>query len=254
MPKTPDFFKGKTILITGAASGIGKATAHIFAREGANVVCADINESGAQQVADDVKAAGVKSEVISVDIASRQSVEEMAKISIADFGRIHFLFNSAGCAVARSPFLEIDDDLWHKTYDINVHGTFYAMRAMLPHMIETGGGVIVNMASMAHLRGGPGTSVHYASSKGAVAMMSLGVAREFVDQNIRCIPLCPAGVDTPFHDVSSPEQRAKSMGAIPMQRFGRPEEVGEVVLFVCSDACEFMTADPIYINGGGGFR
>jgi 3-oxoacyl-[acyl-carrier protein] reductase len=254
MPKTPEFFKNKTILITGAASGIGKETAHIFAREGANVVCADINESGAAAVAEEVKAKGVRSGAIAVDIASRDSVSDMTQKSIADFGPIHFLFNSAGGAVARSPFLEIDDDLWHKTYDINVHGTFYAMQAMLPHMIENGGGVIVNMASMAHLRGGPGTSVHYASSKGAVATMSLGVAREFVDQNIRCIPLCPAGVDTPFQNVSSPEQRAKSMGAIPMKRFGRPEEVGEVVLFVCSDACEFMTADPIYINGGGGFR
>jgi 3-oxoacyl-[acyl-carrier protein] reductase len=254
MPKTPEFFKNKTILITGAASGIGKETAHIFTREGANVVCADINESGAAAVAEEVKAKGVRSGAIAVDIASRDSVNDMTQKSIADFGPIHFLFNSAGGAVARSPFLEIDDDLWHKTYDINVHGTFYAMQAMLPHMIENGGGVIVNMASMAHLRGGPGTSVHYASSKGAVATMSLGVAREFVDQNIRCIPLCPAGVDTPFQNVSSPEQRAKSMGAIPMKRFGRPEEVGEVVLFVCSDACEFMTADPIYINGGGGFR
>lgn len=254
MPKTPDYFKGKTILITGAASGIGKETALIFAREGANVVCADINEEGAKQVADAVKAAGVQSSVVVVDIGSRESVEAMAQKSIAEFSRIDFLFNSAGGAVARSPFLDIDDELWHKTYDINVHGTFYAMQAIIPHMLENGGGVIVNMGSMAHRRGGPGTSVHYASSKGAVVTMSLGVAREFVDQNIRCIPLCPAGVDTPFQDVSSPEQRAKSIGAIPMKRFGLPEEVGEVVLFVCSDACDFMTADPIYINGGGGFR
>ena len=117
-----------------------------------------------------------------------------------------------------------------------------------------GGGVIVNMASMSHRRGGPGTTVHYAAAKGAVVSMTLGVAREFAGQGIRCLSISPGPIDTPFQNISSPELLQSFKEAIPMGRFGRPEEIGEMVLFMCSDACTFMTADTVYINGGGGFR
>jgi len=256
MPKTPDYFHGKTIVITGAASGIGRATAKIFAREGANVVCADINEDGVKETVEAVNAAGSQGLALTIDVTKRAAVTDMIELALNDFGRVHFLFNSAGAALRRSKFLDIDDDLLERTFDLNVKGTFYAMQAVLPHMLENKFGVIVNVGSMAHRRGGPGTSVHYAAAKGAVVTMTMGVAREFAAQGIRALSISPGPIDTAFAAAAatSPELKAQMLNDIPMKRLGRPEEIGELVLFMCSDACEFMTADSVYVNGGGGWR
>ena len=256
MPKTPDYFAGKTIIVTGAASGIGRATALIFAREGANVVCADINEQGGRETANAVSGKGGQALALEVDVTKRDEVREMAARAIAMFGRVQFLFNSAGAAIRRAKFLEIDDVLFDKTFALNVNGTFYAMQAVLPHMLANGGGVIVNMASMAHRRGAPGSSIHYAAAKGAVVTMTMGVAREFAAQGIRAISISPGPIKTPFQNAaqSSPELIKRFLDDVPMGRFGEPQEIGELVLFLCSDACEFMTADTVYVNGGGGWR
>ena len=256
MPKTPDYFNGKTIVITGAGSGIGRATALIFAREGANVVCADINGKGATETVATINDIGGQGLALEIDVTRRAAVEDMIQLAINDFGRIHFLFNSAGSALRRAKFLEIDEDLLDRTFDLNFKGTFYAMQTVLPHMLENGGGVIVNVASMAVKRGGPGTSVHYAAAKGAVNSLTLGVAREFATQGIRCLSISPGPIDTAFAAAAStsPELKQRMLDDIPMKRFGRPEEIGELVLFMCSDACEFMTADTVYVNGGGGWR
>ena len=256
MAKTPDYFSGKTIVITGAASGIGRATALIFAREGANVVCADINEAGVKQTAAAVNAKGSQALGLKVDVTSRTEVGSLMQRAIDAFGQVHFLFNSAGAAIRRAKFLEIDDDLLERTFDLNVKGTLYGMQAILPHMLRNKFGVIVNVGSMAHRRGGPGSSVHYAAAKGAVVTMTMGVAREFATQGIRALSISPGPVKTPFQDAaaSSPELVQRFLDDVPMKRFGEPEEIGELVLFMCSDACEFMTADTVYVNGGGGWR
>ncbi len=256
MPKTPDFFHGKTILITGAASGIGRATAAIFAREGANVMAADIDGAGAEQTAEAVRKAGAGAQAVAADVTDRPAVEAMVAAGIAAFGGIDFLFNSAGAAGRRAPFLEIDAALWRDTHALNVDGTFHAMQAVLPHMLERGAGVIVNMASMAHRRGGPGHSVHYASAKGAVVTMTMGVAREFADRGVRCLSISPGPVDTPFQAAAatSPDLARRMLEDVPMGRFGTADEIGELVLFMCSDACGFMTAETVYVNGGGGWR
>jgi 3-oxoacyl-[acyl-carrier protein] reductase len=256
MPKTPDYFHGKTIVITGAASGIGKATALIFAREGANVVCADIDEKGVEKTVEAINAIGAQSLALTIDVTKRAAVEDMMQLALDGFGRIHFLFNSAGAALARSKFLDIDDDLFERTLDLNLKGTFYGMQAVLPHMLQHNMGVIVNVGSMAHRRGGPGTSVHYAAAKGAVVTMTMGVAREFADKGIRALSISPGPIDTAFAAAAatSPELKQKMLDDVPMKRFGVAEEIGELVLFMCSDACEFMTADTVYVNGGGGWR
>jgi 3-oxoacyl-[acyl-carrier protein] reductase len=256
MPKTPDYFAGKTVIITGAASGIGRATALIFAREGANVVCADINEAGARDTAAAVNGTGSQALALKVDVTARDQVDDMAKRTLAAFGTVQFLFNSAGAAIRRARFLEIDDALMQKTFALNVNGTLYAMQAVLPHMLAQKHGVIVNMASMAHRRGGPGSSIHYAAAKGAVVSMTMGVAREYAAAGIRALSISPGPVKTPFQDAaqSSPDLVKRFLDDVPMGRFGEPEEIGELVLFMCSDACPFMTADTVYVNGGGGWR
>ena len=205
MPKTPDYFHGKTILITGAASGIGLAAAEVFAREGANVIAADIDAKGAERAAELVRAANAGAEAIRCDVTDRVQVDAAVKAGIDAFGGIDFLFNSAGAAGKRSSFLDIDADLWRKTYALNVDGVFHTMQSVLPHMLERGHGVIVNIASMAHRRGGPGHSTHYASAKGAVVTLTMGVAREFVDRGIRALSISPGPIDTPFQAISSPE-------------------------------------------------
>ena len=256
MPKTPGYFHGKTILITGAGSGIGRATALIFAREGANVVCADINEKGVAETAEKINAIGAQALALTIDVTKRPAVEDMIQLALDGFGRLHFLFNSAGSAIRRSKFLDIDDALLERSIDLNFKGTFYAMQAVLPHMLENKFGVIVNVASMAVKRGGPGTSIHYAAAKGAVNTMTLGVAREFATQGIRALSISPGPVDTAFAAASatSPELKQQMLNDVPMKRFGKADEIGELVLFMCSDACEFMTADTVYVNGGGGWR
>ena len=256
MPKTRDYFVGKTVIITGAASGIGRATALIFAREHVNVVCADINEVGARETAAEVNGKGSQALALKVDVTERNQVNDMAKRAIDAFGSVQFLFNSAGAAIRRAKFLEIDDALLERTFDLNVKGTLYGMQAILPHMLKNGHGVIVNMASMSHRRGGPGSSIHYAAAKGAVVSMTMGVAREYATQGIRALSISPGPVKTPFQAAaqSSAELIERFLDDIPMKRFGEPEEIGELVLFMCSDACPFMTADTVYVNGGGGWR
>ena len=256
MPKTPDYFAGKTIIITGAASGIGRAAALIFAREKANVVCVDIDEGGVEKTAEKINAIGSQALALTIDVTKHAAVNDMVQLAIDGFGSVEFLFNSAGAAIRRAKFLDIDDGLLDKTFDLNVKGTFYSMQAVLPHMLANKFGVIVNMGSMAHRRGGPGSSVHYAAAKGAVVTMTMGVAREFATQGIRAMSISPGPVKTPFQAAasSSPELVKQFLEDVPMKRFAEPEEIGELVLFVCSDACGFMTADTIYVNGGGGWR
>ncbi|MBM9593875.1 SDR family NAD(P)-dependent oxidoreductase [Roseitranquillus sediminis] len=256
MARTPDYFQGKTIAVTGASSGLGRSAAVIFAREGANVVCGDVDETGGAETVRLVEAEGSEAAFIRTDVTRREDVRRFVAEGIGQFGAIDFLFNSAGSALRRCGFLEIDDTLFDKSFDLNVKGTFYGMQEVLPHMLERGSGTIVNVASMAHKRGGPGTSVHYASSKGAVVTMTMGVAREFAGRGIRCLSISPAAVNTAFQASSgtSSEMSERLMQDIPMKRNAEPDEIGELVLFLCSDACQFMTADTVYVSGGGGFR
>ena len=256
MPRTPDYFAGKTVIITGAASGIGRATALIFAREGANVVAADINADGAAKTAAEVNAKGAQALSVAVDVTQRAQVDEMVRRALDGFGSVQFLFNSAGAALRRAKFLEIDDDLYRPHLRAQHQGR------VLRHAGDAAAhaGQPLRRDRQRRIDGGearrPGTSVHYAAAKGAVVSMTLGVAREFASSGIRCLSISPGPIRTPFQEAArtSPEIMQRFLADVPMGRFGEPEEIGELVLFMCSDACPFMTGDTVFANGGGGWR
>lgn len=251
-----DFFEKKTILITGAASGIGRAAAILFAKQGANIVCSDVNDQLGLETLHLVKQFGGEGVYVHADVTSRLEVRALVKKGIETFGKISFLLNSAGSAINRCSFLDIDDALLDQTFNLNFKGTFYAIQEVLPNMLENKYGVIINMASMAQKRGGPGTSVHYASAKGAVNTLTLGVAREFASRGIRCLSISPGPIETAFQAASNTtkEMSDKFAADIPLGRIGQPEEIAELALFMCSNACEYMTADTVYVSGGGGWK
>ncbi len=250
MPKTPDYFKDKTILITGAGSGIGRASALVFAREGANVVCGDIDAESAERTANQVRQKGTLATYAKCDVTVRTEVDAMVNHGVETFGRVDFELNAAGAALARKPFLEISEELWDMSYALNVKGTFNAAQAIIPHMLEKGGGTIVNIASLAIKMGGAGNSVHYASAKGAVDVMTNGIGREFARRGVRCLSISPGPVDTPFHAETPPELMKSFADQVPMGRMATADEIAETVLFACSDAAPFMTADTIFVSGG----
>ena len=256
MSISPEYFVGKTIIITGVASGIGKATAEIFARAGANVVCVDIDLAGAEAIAASVKTRGAGALAVQADVAKRADVKAMTRAAINRFGVIDFQFNCAGAASRCAPFLEIDQDLWDQSMAVNATGVFNCMQEIVPHFLENEAGVIVNVASQSHLRGGPGGLIHYAAAKGAVVTLTMGVAREFANRGIRALSISPGPIETPFlaSAGADPERIQLAAADVPMGRLGRPEEIGELAMFMCSNACGFMTADSVYVNGGGGYR
>ena len=256
MPKTPDYFHGKTIIITGAASGIGRATARIFAREGANVVCADLNEAGVRETAGEVNAKGSQALAVKTDVTSRKAGRGYDQ---ARNRRIRHRALPVQFGWRRDPprqVLEIDDALIEKTFDLNLKGTLYGMQSVLPHMLGNKFGVIVNVGSMAHRRGGPGSLDPLRGGEGRGGDHDHG-RRPRVRQpgHPRAVDLARAGEDAISRcGRDFAELYQQFLNDIPMKRFGEPEEIGELVLFMCSDACGFMTADTVYVNGGGGWR
>ena len=258
MPKTPDYFSRENHRHhRGRQRHRTRHRADLRARRRQRGRAPTSTRRASEQTVEHgQRQSGGQALALTIDVTKRAAVEDMVQLAIGDFGSVQFLFNSAGAALRRTKFLDIDDDLLDRTFDLNLKGTFYAMQAMLPHMLENEFGVIVNVGSMAHRRGGPGSSVHYAAAKGAVMTMTMGVAREFATQGIRALSISPGPIDTAFAAAAatSPELRAQMLDDVPMKRFGKPEEIGELVLFMCSDACEFMTADTVYVNGGGGWR
>src|SRR5258707_3986171 len=172
MRKTLDYCAGKPVITTGAASGLGGATANIFARERANVVCADLNEAGVKETASEVNAKGSQAVALKVDVTKRPQVDDLVKRALDAFGTVHFLFNSAGAAIRRAKFLEIDDALMEKTFDLNVKGTLYGMQAVLPPKLGNKVGGIGNVGNIGDPRGGAGRLTHYAAAHRAVVTLT----------------------------------------------------------------------------------
>jgi 3-oxoacyl-[acyl-carrier protein] reductase len=188
---------GLAAVITGAGSGIGRASAIEFAREGARVVVSDVRAQAARESADLLRAEGADAECVVADVTRWEQCESMVQAAVDRFGRIDVLFNNAGMPMAFTPFEETPDELWDRIYAVNVKGVFYGCRAAVPHMKRQGGGVIINTASTAGIRPRPGLAA-YNSSKGAVITLTKSLAVELAPHRIRAVAICPVATETPM--------------------------------------------------------
>lgn len=242
-------FVGKVAFITGAASGIGRATAKAFAAEGARVAIADRSEDALAQVASEVKAAGGEVLAITCDVSKSEQVEAAVAQTVAAFGRLDIAFNNAGVENKATQVHEIDPAEWDRILDINLRGTFVCMKHEIAQMLRQGGGVVVNTSSGAGIRGVAGGSA-YAASKHAIIGLTKSAALDYAKANIRVNAILPGNIETPMMDRFTGGDMQKAIDLEPVGRLGKPEEIAEAVLWMCSDLGGFVTGAAISVDGG----
>jgi len=251
-------FDGKVGLVTGAGSGIGRATAIGFAQRGGAVAVADLNQENANKVAAEIAAAGGQAIAIVADVTQPADIDMMVTRTTSAFGRLDFLHNNAfGMSVAQtstqvaSRTADVDDAVWHHMLDVGLTAVFRAMKRVIPVMRAHGGGAIVNTASISGLRADYGI-VAYNAAKAGVINLTRVVAIEYARSGIRANCICPGAIDTPLlaPALAQPGFADKIKEAIPMGRLGQPEEMANVVLFLASDLASFVTGAAFVADGG----
>jgi NAD(P)-dependent dehydrogenase (short-subunit alcohol dehydrogenase family) len=244
---------GKVAIITGASSGIGEATALLFAREGASVILADRDEARGEDVARRCMAEGSRAAFIAADVSNPQDVDNVVASALDRFGRLDVIFNNAGIeGEMNKPTAECTLDNWRRVLSINLDGIFFGMKYAIPAMLKTGGGSIINTASIAGLVGFAGLPA-YCASKGGVVQLTKCAALEYATQNIRINVICPGVIDTPMvqRTVGASETAKQAFEAAePVHRFGTAAEVANVALFLASDDSSFCTGAPFIVDGG----
>jgi NAD(P)-dependent dehydrogenase (short-subunit alcohol dehydrogenase family) len=246
-----DRIAGKVCIVTGAGSGIGRATAIRFAEEGARVTCVDVNESSVREVA-----AGIGGSAIAVgaDVSDAQQVKAYTDATVERWGRLDVVFNNAGVNLP-GIFHEASDEVVDRTLAVNVKGPIYGCRYAIPHMLRGGGGSLINTTSVNGLVAEPFLAI-YATSKGAIVMLTKGIALDYAKQGIRCNAIAPGWVDTPINYA-----HAELLGGLkevyatidsfqPIGRPGEPREIANVALFLASDESSFVTGSVIVADGG----
>jgi NAD(P)-dependent dehydrogenase (short-subunit alcohol dehydrogenase family) len=244
---------GKVVLITGGSTGIGLATAERFAREGAAVVIADVNDQAGEAALDKLRSLGAEARYVHTDVSKPEDCERMVAETVAAFGRLDFAFNNAGISGGDStpPTVDYGLDLWQKVININLSGVYYCLRAQIPAMLKNGGGAIVNTSSVAGQIAFAGTAGYTAAKHGVVGLTKV-VAAEYSTQGIRCNAIGPGFVDTPMtQNVFASEQAQQWVQAIcPAGRTGKPEEIANVVYWLCHPGSSYLTGTYLPVDGG----
>src|SRR5215471_2828114 len=246
--------EGKVALVTGGASGIGRATALTFAREGAKLVIADMNEDGGQQTVHMITENGGDATFVQVDVSQATAVEAMISKTVETYGRLDCAFNNAGTEgttmVSTVDYKEAD---WNRVLSINLTGVWLCMKYEITHMLTQGGGTIVNTASVAGLVGARGAGSAYAASKHGVVGLTKTAALEYAQQGIRVNCVCPGVIRTPIMArilTRHPALEHRYIAAELVGRLGTPEEIAEAVVWLCSDAASFVTGHAMTVDGG----
>ena len=239
----------KVAIITGAASGIGLATARRFAGEGAKVVVADLAEPEGTELANELGGT-----YVNVNVADEASVQAMYAKVIGVYGGIDVLFNNAGISPADDDsILTTGLDAWRRVQDVNLTSVYLCCKYGIPHLLERGGGSIINTASFVAVLGSATSQVSYTASKGGVLAMSRELGVQFARQGIRVNALCPGPVNTPLLQelfAKDPERAARRLVHVPMGRFAEPDEIAKAVVFLASDDSSFITASTFLVDGG----
>jgi NAD(P)-dependent dehydrogenase (short-subunit alcohol dehydrogenase family) len=246
--------EGKACIVTGAGSGIGKAIAERLAEEGGKVLCVDVNPETAAATAQQIQQANGVAEAMTIDVSDSDQIDACISRCLELYGSIDVLVNNAGVNIP-GVLHEVTNEVIDKTLDVNVKGAIYGCRAALPHMLRQGGGSIVNISSVNGLVSEPFLAV-YSASKGAIVMLTKGVALDYAKQKIRCNAICPGWVDTPINYA-----HAEMLGGLekvyasidsfqPIGRPGEPREIAHLALFLASDEASFITGAIIAADGG----
>lgn len=247
--------KDKVAVITGAASGIGHATALLFAAERARVVLADVDEAGLERALATIRASGGEASAKRCDVSVEAEVRELLAFTLTTYGGLDTVFNNAGIEQPVTPSTEVAESLFDRVMDVNLKGTFFGCKHALPLLRARGGGTIVNNSSVSAFAN-VGGNVAYAASKGAVMSLTRVLAIEYARENIRVNAICPGVIDTEMNRrnlelASNPEAaQARWMHATPMGRMGTPEEVAQTVLYLASSQSSFTTGVGLLIDGG----
>jgi len=243
-------FDGKVALITGAASGIGRATAVLFARQGARVVVGDFDAQGGEETVKAIKGAGGEALFVAVDVSDPVQVNDLVRKAVAAYGGIDILLNAAAVFMFGTA-LDIDEKSWNRVVSTNLSGTFFCCRAVLPEMIKRGGGSIINVCSTAGAHDAIGNAIAYVASKGGVALLSKALAIDHGQHNVRVNVVIPGPTDTQMLRKFWSEKEIKAAAAtLPLGRTGDPGDLARAVLFLASEEASFVTGAMLPVDGG----
>lgn len=242
--------KDKVAIVTGAGSGIGKAIAELYAKEGAKVVVSDINEQHGNEVVELIKNHGDEAFFVKADSGSAEDNQKLVEITVEKYGRLDIACNNAGIGGPAQKTSEYDIEAWNKVINVNLNGVFYGCRYQLEQMVKNGGGNIVNIASV-HATVAAPMSPAYTATKHAVVGLTKNIAAEYAQQNIRCNAVGPGYILTPLLEANLDDAARNAIAAkAPINRLGTSEEIAELVLFLSSDKSSFTTG-AYYIADGG---
>lgn len=239
----------RTSLVTGAGSGIGRATAERFADEGANVLVADIDRDSGKDVVQKIKNRGGEAEFVEVDVSDPSSVESMVERAIETYETLDFAVNNVAAGVDPAPVTDITETDWDRVTDIAQKGVWLGLKHEVPAILNAGGGVIVNTASLAGIRGSPGRTPYSASKHGVIGL-TRSVALEYAEHDLRVNAVCPTIVKTAALESMSPEETDQVTAGVPMGRAAEPEEVASAIVWFCSDDASFITGQSLAVDGG----